>query len=838
MNIFEKKLQASVVEALPLNPIELYQTCPYKEGFGYLRGIQEEVLNLWHANRTQRDTICKMNTGSGKTLTGLLMLYSKMIEKVGPSLYVCPDNQLLDQTLQFAEDYGIPVCTFGNPSVLPSDFLNAKSILVCNFHKLFNGKSIFNRDNVQIGAVLIDDAHKCVDIAREQCTITFSRKHPVAEKLFNLFADSLKHQSAGGFIQLAGGDSTVTMRVPYWTWFEYNETVIKIINDYVIEIDKDGNNTESIKFNWNLIVNNMLTYDCFIGGNTLEIAPIHVPYHEVPAYNEAKFRYILSATFEDDYDLIKDLGIAYNSVLAPIVPGDRKDVGKRLILSPRRYDSRLSDEQIRNFIATYPPSGYNTIILVASDAGAEAWKNIGAVAVKKENIHDAITKLKNSKNNFMVFVNRYDGIDLYNDLCRILVIDGLPKYYSLQEEYTEIRLDSLKAGKKAQIIEQGLGRATRSGSDHSVIFLMGLDLMNFLGLESNLSHFTPVTKTQINLGLKLLDGERSSDSLKTINDTASYCLTNHTSWHSYHTRAILAISNTEIDADRKHILFLAETERRALEVFRLRRYEDAANIILNEIVNQDNISAKEKAWYYQLGAQLMYLGNKVVSNNLQIKACNMTTRMFHPQNQHIYKKLSRKTVQAAAINKRLKEFERAQDIVNHIEEILMSLKYDETLSHRAFEASLADVGRFLGFAVQMPERDSGDGPDGLWCLSDDHFLILEAKSRATHDAISRDNIEQLLHSELWFKDQYPNAEYSLITLQNSNKKGTKVHIPDNARVLDKDSLELLHTNLRQFANALQSHQPGNHTDDEISQLLVAYKLTTDLFRQTYLKIIK
>jgi|GEM_PF-5413239 hypothetical protein len=47
---------------------------------------------------------------------------------------------------------------------------------------------------------------------------------------------------------------------------------------------------------------------------------------------------------------------------------------------------------------------------------------------------------------------------------------------------------------------------------------------------------------------------------------------------------------------------------------------------------------------------------------------------------------------------------------------------------------------FLGFAAMSPEKETGNGPDGLWCLSDGTYLILEAKSRAVHAEISRDNI--------------------------------------------------------------------------------------------------
>src|SRR5690554_2852966 len=119
MNIFKNKLKASAKRKLPIEPIQLYQTCQYKEEYGYLRGIQEEVLNEWHNRREERDIICKMSTGSGKTLTGLLMLYSKLIEIQQPVIYVCPDNQLVKQTLDLAALYGIPVCQFEDPSVIP-----------------------------------------------------------------------------------------------------------------------------------------------------------------------------------------------------------------------------------------------------------------------------------------------------------------------------------------------------------------------------------------------------------------------------------------------------------------------------------------------------------------------------------------------------------------------------------------------------------------------------------------------------------------------------------------------------------------------------------------------
>ncbi len=838
MNIFTKKLGESNDQSLPTDPIELYQSCSYKEEYAYLRSIQDEVLKTWHIRRQQRDVICKMGTGSGKTLTGLLMLYSKLVELKEPVLFVCPDKHLVEQTIQQAALYGIPVCQFENQSEFPNDFLNSKKILVCNFHKLFNGRSIFNRNKVKIGAIILDDAHKCVDIARENTTLKISRSHIISKRLFDLFSQALSFQAPGTFHRLEGGDPFMSMRVPYWVWMDNNKKIIEILSSYVNSVIADSEknpDTDGIYFKWNFMADNLLAYDCFISGNDVEITPIHVPYHEVPTFHEATHRFILSATFEDDYDLIRDLGISHGSILNPIVPKDKEAVGKRLILAPSRFDPKLNELELRNHIAEYSKEGINTVVLVPSQNASKKWVELGATYVNKYNIEDALKTLKCSTGNFMVFDNRYDGIDLNGDLCRVLVVDGLPLYSSLLEQYTEVRMETLRAGKKAQIIEQGLGRGVRSGADHCVVYLLGNDLMGFLGYEKNMQYFTPVTRAQLMLGLKLLDGEPTTNSLKTLKDTATLCLTRNNDWVKFHSGALTKVLADEMDERKKRRLGLAENERLALLQFKLRNYETACDAITKNIISREDNLAKERAWYYQFAAQMIYLGNRVTSNDLQGNACAMTTHMFHPPNGHVYKKILKKGVQASIVKKRLSEFDRPQDITLYINDIVTELRYTPEIKSKNFEKKIDELGKFLGFRVQMPDHESGNGPDNLWCLTDGFYLILEAKSRAVHKEITRDNIEQLLHSETWFNNLYgDSAEYTLVTLQSTSKKGKNVNVHNKMKVLDGEKLELLTTNLVQFGESLKSIHPKAHNEEDLLKLLEAYKLTPSLFRQAYL----
>lgn len=114
-----------------------------------------------------------MNTGSGKTVVGLLILKSYLNENKGPAAYFVPDNYLVKQVESEARDLNIEVTS--NPHDL--NFLRGKSILVTNIQKLVNGKSVFGIEEKKINleAMIIDDAHGCVEICKNQVSFFIPR---------------------------------------------------------------------------------------------------------------------------------------------------------------------------------------------------------------------------------------------------------------------------------------------------------------------------------------------------------------------------------------------------------------------------------------------------------------------------------------------------------------------------------------------------------------------------------------------------------------------------------------------------------------------------------------
>lgn len=127
MPIDFRKLTSQAISGRAIDPLEIWEQLDREVGKEYLRPIQETVLKEWFARRGEVDTIIKMNTGTGKTLVGLLILQSSMHENVGPALYICPDNYLVNQVKDQAKQFGVRCVSFeGESWDVPPEFQTVK----------------------------------------------------------------------------------------------------------------------------------------------------------------------------------------------------------------------------------------------------------------------------------------------------------------------------------------------------------------------------------------------------------------------------------------------------------------------------------------------------------------------------------------------------------------------------------------------------------------------------------------------------------------------------------------------------------------------------------------
>ena len=99
-------------KSTPLEPREIFMHCHKKTKDMNIRVMfNPRCWKKWFDIRDNKNCIIKMNTGSGKTVVGLMILQSCLNEGKGPAVYVVPDNYLVSQVCEEAKNLGILAVT-------------------------------------------------------------------------------------------------------------------------------------------------------------------------------------------------------------------------------------------------------------------------------------------------------------------------------------------------------------------------------------------------------------------------------------------------------------------------------------------------------------------------------------------------------------------------------------------------------------------------------------------------------------------------------------------------------------------------------------------------------
>lgn len=115
-----------------------------------------------------------------------------------------------------------------------------------------------------------------------------------------------------------------------------------------------------------------------------------------------------------------------------------------MILIPDLMPFPSSRDHIHQLLKWSSDNKLGSVVLTASDPSASQWNQIGTVAKGSVEVDNLVGALQNG-NWFgpAIFSNRYDGIDLPGNSCRLLVMSGLPSGTS---NYELFRASSLFGG--------------------------------------------------------------------------------------------------------------------------------------------------------------------------------------------------------------------------------------------------------------------------------------------------------------------------------------------------------------------------------------------------------
>ncbi len=842
-----KKLLGNEEITPEIDPLSIFDYLDKESTIEGLRDSQKHILNKWHEDfRDQRDVIVKLPTGQGKTFIGLIMLQSILNENKGPVVYLCPNNHLVTQTVKQARSLGIKTTQFGTNNEIPADFLNSQAILVTTCKRIFNGKSKFGvvgsyREDISLGAILMDDAHKCLEIIRESFSIRIPKRtktnntwvnNPVYDQLFSIFEPCLSTQGKGTCLDIREGSNYCFLAVPFWTWQDNVNDVLGILSEH-----KDEN---EILFAWDLIKNNLDQCTCIISGDKIEISPRVVPINLIPSFEKASKRFFMSATLTEDAFLIKDLGIDSESIRKPLVYGNLKYSGERLILFPTKVDTNLDRVELIDWVSEIAKKNgdFGVVAIVPSKNKTVEWISLGGKLISSENIVANLENLRKSTQNgtaneVLALMNAYDGVDLPDNVCRILVLDSLPSYTSLIDRYVQLVRSNSESIRRqlAQRIEQGMGRAIRGSSDWCIVIVIGDDLTHFFSERRKIEYLSKEAQMQIEIGENLASLMKTEGgALANINETIQQSLSRDIGWKEYYKKEMAKLELNEMNEEYLDDLIL----ERDAEIHYKNNQVEKSIYIIDRLIDKSD-SPDDIGWYLQLQSTYLYQTDITASMDAQLKAFELNPLLFKPEKGVRYSKLNSKGKDRAS---RIQEFiykqESKNSMILEITNILNKIGF--SLDTDRFEEGIKQLGVILGFLSDRPEKYDDDGPDNLWNVYADNYWIIECKSGVygTREFISKRETGQMHNSIHWFKETYEEYTGQPVFIHPATLFATDAHLADASWVINKELLESLKKNTRDFYNSFTSLD--RLSDEIIMEKLREFNLDQGSLRKYLLRV--
>lgn len=759
------KLKTQNKKATPIEPLEIFRRLPKPPGINDLYTSQAEVLDTWFQRRTQRDVVVKLHTGGGKTLVGLLMAQSTINETNEPVLYLTPTRQLMTQTLEKAKALGIAAVPYQVGEPLNDDFLNGKAVMVSTYKALFNGLSKFgvrggSVSPIKVSAVILDDAHVAFSVVRESFTLKVDAEKERAryDSLTGLFRRAFKEiERLGTFDDTVQGMNNGVLEVPYWAWHDQLDAVREQLRT----------DAEKHPFAWPLLRDNLHMCHAIISRSKFTITPVLPFVSAFPTFAEAQRRIYMSATIADDSEIVRTFDADPTLIDDALVSRSLAGISERMILIPDlmpfNFNVRKTIDKLLEW--TTETKNLGAVVLVPSNDAAEGWTNVAAFAKGPEKVEDQVQALQTrTTNGPVVFANRYDGIDLLGDSCRLLVMEGLPEGTS---DYELLRAATLYGGTSisrmlAQRIEQGIGRAARGSGDHCVVLLAGAKLASWVAKDANFRLLTGATRAQLDMGAAV---SKEVCDLKDMANTILKSFDRDSDWVEYHAETLAETVKQE--AFDSHRFDVAATERKAFNLWYDNYHENAIKRLLKLLNGATSLDPQTRGWLLQLASRIANdWGQSERADELQREAYANNRNLLRPKTLPPYRPLPKPSKQAAAIASQFRGYHLRRGFLKHFEEVVSYLHANATANQ--FEQSLAEFAQLIGLSSERYDNH-GVGPDVLWLLPQLVGVIIEAKSRKDgKNSFTKEEHGQLLVAEQWFNKEYPGYKAVRVSVHPSN----------------------------------------------------------------------
>jgi hypothetical protein len=430
------------------------------------------------------DVGIELPTGEGKTLIGLLIADWALDEGLSVA-YLTGTRQLADQVMDQAGSLPELVAhRFAGghyPGAALDDYHQAQAVGVMNYWVYFNSNPRVEPADL----VIFDDAHLAEQPLAGLFTLRINRVAGGGRPLYETLCDLVLQHTPDGYPTLkalrdgAAPPGSPPELVAFNDWAAVAASAADVIghSDY-LERSLDA------RIVWRTLAPNLTRCGVLVGSTGVEIRPYHPPTQTVPGYARASHRLYLSATLGRPGDLQRRLGT--DPIVTIDTPVDlcTATTGRRTFLLNPSSSGPLSDRvlgfALHQCEAAFADGPGRAAWLCASNDEAdkveELLRDAGRTVFRLRAGDDVpYEQWRTTPQAQLVTAGRFDGLDLPDDTCRLVIIPSVPAASTEFERFAVAYLGdaSYMRHRVGQRVTQALGRANRTQND-SALYL-GLD---------------------------------------------------------------------------------------------------------------------------------------------------------------------------------------------------------------------------------------------------------------------------------------------------------------------------------------------------------------------------
>lgn len=730
------------------DPEALYrQLAKTNSGPAHLWGHQQELLRGWHEDFRGRENLAlELPTGAGKTLVGGLIAEWLRREEHKPVAYLCPTRQLAKQAHEKLESYGISAVNLTGKSVNwpPADrakFTSAQAVAVATYTHVFNTSPKI-RDT---GTLIFDDAHAGASYISSAWTVSIPRSESLYFTVLTALSaglDSVTVEALRDDASNLRNDGSVHLVSP--------RAVLAAQAQLQAAIAVDGDKDRGYRMS--MIGGNLGLCMVYASHGKIELRPLISPTATHDAFSSPQRRIFMSATLGEGGELERSFGISEIARM-PIPRGwDKEGTGRRFFVFPE-VTNELNDDPdlvapwLKQTIELHGRTALLTPSAAESSKVLKGSSPEGFVRLDGHMVENDMTIFTGSKKSVLDLANRYDGVDLPDDACRLVILSGLPTQSDLQEKflYNSLGAHNVLQERIRSRLVQGMGRATRNQHDFSTVVVLGSELTNFMYSPDVLQAFREEIQAEVEFGRDESLGRDISD----VNENIAAFLEQGEEW---------AAVDAQIASDRQskkrtsphgtaQLASAAAYEVRAMDALWAGDLEGAlrqARAVLDELARNPKTGRYAALWFLlacswtqmladQRGDTARSLHRAAVEHFANVREHARGTTWFRhldPEEPDAvtlesYDELDR--LAAAQIVDRIKAKTWGRETREKLEQAKRGLSQT---SYKPFEAGLATLGMLAGASESFGNGGEQAAPDAVWIFGELLWVAWEAKSEA------------------------------------------------------------------------------------------------------------